>query len=162
MTVTITDVEALLTNYAAAWTANDPARIASFWQQDADTVFYKAEEIEHYFLSMDDIRAYWAHNERFHDAIRLGFSDLRVQPLAAELSLVITRMRWDIRFAKGATNPDGSPFASAGKAMGGDNHVLAVVSDTADGLRFTGWNETPDAPVLYMWRLYEEAAAADI
>ena len=162
MNATTSQIEALLAAYAEAWAANDSAQIAAHWDPTAPTHFYKAEEIDHYFHSLDDIKAYWAHNERFHDAIRLGFSALNVQPLAADLTLVIMRMRWDIRFSATAKNPDGSAFASAGKAMGGDNHVLAVVRETTAGPRFTGWNETPDAPVLYMWRLYEQSAAADI
>ncbi|MEM8983677.1 MAG: hypothetical protein AAGC71_11665 [Pseudomonadota bacterium] len=152
------DIESLLSDYAAAWAANDPDKIASYWDQSAETHFYKAEEFDDYFATMAEIKNYWAHNEGFHEAIKLGFSLVRVSPLAGGISLVITRMRWDIRFASDATNADGTGFASAGKAMGGDNHVLALVTGTADGPRFIGWSETPDAPVKYIWRLYEEQA----
>ena len=157
MAATDAAIETLLSDYAAAWAANDPEQIASFWDADSATCFYKAEEIDDFFASLAEIKQYWQHNERFHEAIRLGFSNLHTQPLAEGLTLAITRMRWDIRFATDAENADGSMFASAGKSMGGDNHVLAILRDTAQGPRFIGWSETPDAPVKYVWRLYEQA-----
>lgn len=90
--------------------------------------------------------------------VRLVFSKPLVKVLAPGLSLLLFEMRWDIRFAAAARNPDGSPFASRGKAMGGDNHVAAIVADTGAGPRFRSWIEAPDAPINYLRRLYEGAA----
>lgn len=152
------EIEALLSDYGDAWAANDPEKIASYWDAESPTHFYKAEEVDDFLMSMASIRDYWNHNEQFHEAVRLAFSDVQTQPLADGVTLVIIRMRWDIRFAQDARNPDGTGFLSAGKAMGGDNQVLAIVRETARGPRFIGWSETPDAPVKYVWRMYEEAA----
>ncbi|MEO0577758.1 MAG: hypothetical protein AAFZ58_03635 [Pseudomonadota bacterium] len=150
--------QGLLEQYAAAWAANDPSALALFWDQNEPRPFYKAEEVEHFFHSAVDIAAYWQHNAQFHDAIQLSFSHTHAQSLNDGRTLVITRMRWDIRFAGDAKNADGSPFASAGKAMGGENHVLAIVRATANGPKLIGWSETPDAPISYMRRLYEWSA----
>jgi len=67
-------------------------------------------------------------------------------------------MRWDIKFAADATTPDGAAFSQAGKLMGGENHVLALIKQTASGLKLAGWSETPDAPLSYMRQLYEWVA----
>ncbi len=154
--------DGLLSEYAAAWAKNDPALIAALWDQDETQPFYKAEEVETYFHKHEDIMRYWQHNQRFHETIRLQFEPATLQRLGDELAIVFIKMRWDIRFAKNAQHENGAPFASAGKAMGGDNHVLAMVRATPQGLRFVGWNETPDAPISYMRQLYERTAAADI
>ncbi|MEM1262104.1 MAG: hypothetical protein AAGH76_06890 [Pseudomonadota bacterium] len=147
----------LFDRYASAWAANDPAALAACWQHSA-TLFYKAEEFENFFYSLDEVVQYWEHNVRFHDKVRLAFTDIQTLGHGDPQTITILRMRWDIRFNAHATNVDGSPFASAGKAMGGDNHVLAHLITTPDGMKFTGWCETPDAPISYMRRLYESQA----
>lgn len=154
----IATVENLFASYAKAWAANDPEAIAGHWDFSEPEPFYKAEEVLTYFHSAQDIRNYWEHNQRFHDAIRLQFDKLHVREMPGDLAMVFLKMRWDIKFAGQATLPDGSNFASAGKRMGGDNHVLALVKFVTDGARFVGWSETPDAPISYMRRLYEQIA----
>lgn len=151
-------IESLLGSYAKAWAANDAGAIASHWDFSEPEPFYKAEEVISYFHNADDIRAYWENNQRFHDAIRLQFEKIHVRDMPGDLAMVFFEMRWDIKFAEQATLPDGSNFASAGKRMGGDNHVLALVKETAAGAKLIGWSETPDAPISYMRRLYEQIA----
>jgi hypothetical protein len=66
-------------------------------------------------------------------------------------------MRWDIKFAQ-SESAEGPSAQHAGKAMGGENHVLALVRKTDAGVKLVGWSETPDAAISYMRRLYEWAA----
>lgn len=80
--------------------------------------------------------------------MRLTFGDAQAIPLEGDWSLLWLAMRWDIRFASSAPAPVG------GKAMGGDNHVLALLH----GERFAGWSETPDAPIAYIRAMYEAQA----
>ncbi len=152
----------LLDDYARAWSANDPEQIGSLWDADDPSVFYKAEEVLHYFHSMDEIMHYWSSNQRFHETVRLSFSNLKLKAIAENRAILFLNMRWDIRFAANAVHDNGAPFASAGKAMGGQNHVLAMVRQTDAGLKLTGWSETPDAPITYMRQLYEWNAASDL
>ena len=63
-------------------------------------------------------------------------------------------MRWDIRFAKDAKLMDGSSFSWAGRSMGGENHVIALLKETGDGPRITAWIEAPNAPITYIADLY--------
>lgn len=140
-------MERLFERYAAAWAANDAEAIASHWDSVAFR-FYKAEEVERVFYVWDEALAYWRGNQAMHERVRLDFSDQRPIPLDAAWRLMFVRMRWSIRFAAAA------PPAVAGKAMGGDNHVLALLH----GERFAGWSETPDAPISYVRRLYETQA----
>ena len=156
------DYEAFLDSYAAAWSANDADAIASHWDVDDPAPFYKAEEVAEFFHKFEDIKAYWQHNERFHDAIRLQFSNISSKRLADALSLVFTRMRWDIRFATDAKRMDGATFVHAGKSMGGENHVVALLRDKGSELKLAGWSETPDAPISYIGQLYQWVADSDI
>ncbi len=160
--MTISNTEALLASYADAWSRNDPDGIASHWCAEEKEPFYKAEEVLHYYHSLPEMLSYWRHNQRFHDAIKLKFSNVTTKSLPGDYALVFLYMRWDIRFAADAKTEDGAPFSQAGKSMGGENHVLAMVRKTADGLKFTGWSETPNAPVTYMRQLYEWVADKDI
>lgn len=137
----------LLAQYAAAWADGRATTIAAFWDAAAFR-FYKAEEVETVFTDWAAAEAYWRGNEKMHEAIRLDFADVTALPLDGPFSLLIAHMRWDIRFRSDA------PAAVAGRAMGGDNHVVALLH----GDRFAGWCEAPDAPISYVRRLYENSA----
>ncbi len=100
------------------------------------------------FTTWEEVERYWHGNEAMHETVRLGFSDIMPVPLDGRFSLLIARMRWDIRFATSA------PAAVAGRAMGGDNHVVALIA----GDSFAGWCEAPDAAISYIRRLYEDSA----
>lgn len=138
---------ALLRDYAAAWADGRTDAIAAFWDADAFR-FYKAEEIAEPYVSFDDVLGYWRANEAMHDHVALSFSDAPAMPLGDHWTVSMPLMRWDIRFKAGA------PPHVAGKAMGGDNHVLVLWH----GERLAGWCEAPDAPLSYMRRLYEQSA----
>ncbi|MEM9879494.1 MAG: hypothetical protein AAF862_09505 [Pseudomonadota bacterium] len=154
-------VEALFDSYSAAWAANDGAAIAGHWDGTDNAIFYKAEEIAHVFTSWEEITQYWAHNEAFHDRVRLAFSHPQIRPLPGGYAMVIVNMRWDIAFASGKDTFEGEDFAHGGKAMGGVNHTLCLIKETPGGLKFCGWSETPDAPITYVGRMYEWAASPD-
>ncbi|WP_439532216.1 hypothetical protein, partial [Polymorphobacter sp.] len=47
------------------------------------------------------------------------------------------------------------------KAMGGFNHVLAMLAETPSGWKLIGWSETPDAAITYLTDLYYQTAAED-
>jgi len=146
--------ENLLESYAAAWASNNADTIASHWDADETEPFYKAEEVLEYYHQLDDIKAYWRHNERFHDAIRLQFSDIHLKSLAGGYHIAFISMRWDIKFAPNATLMNGAAFSEAGKAMGGENHVLALIRKRGNQVKLCGWSETPNAPLTYMRQLY--------
>lgn len=139
------DIAALLARYADAWATNDAAAIAAYWSPEHFR-FYKAEEITRVFTTWEEAVGYWHGNEPLHAVLRLQFSDPSAMPLEGPWSMLWCRMRWDIRFAAAAP--------MAGKAMGGENHVFALLH----GDRFAGWSETPDAAITYMRALYEAQA----
>ena len=148
-----TTIDAFLTTYRKAWWDNSAAQIEAHWDTN-NKPFYKAEEIEHIITDWDGLRAYWQHNEKFNSVNELSYSDIQAHSLSDEIQLIGMRMRWDIRFGDDVKNMDGSTFAWAGKAMGGDNHVMAIVKNVAGELRLNAWVEAPDAPILYMAQLY--------
>ena len=139
--------DALLAGYAEAWAANSADAIAACWAPEHFR-FYKAEEVTRVLTTWDDATRYWRDNEALHAALRLQFTDASAMPLDGPWSLLWCRMRWDIRFAAHAPPP------LTGKAMGGENHVLALLH----GDRFAGWSETPDAAITYVRALYEAQA----
>jgi len=144
-------IEKLIEEYARAWSANDAGLLETFWDTDDPQPLYKAEEIEDYFADWDALRAYWQHNQTMHEHIELEARNFVHKPLAEGLVLTTFRMRWDILFAADAGEP---AVQWRGKAMGGDNHVLALARDTADGWRLAAWNETPLAALTYITQLY--------
>lgn len=157
----ITAIRELFTEYTDAWAANDAARIAGFWDRSDPYPLYKAEEIGHFLTDWSAIFDYWEVNEQLHETIRLRFSKFNFKPLNRAEVMVTAHMRWDIRFALDAALPDGTPFMHRGKAMGGDNHVLALIRKTGGTWKFATWSETPDAPITYVRRLYEKSAQLD-
>lgn len=161
MAINNSDINTFFTSYSAAWAANDSAAIAGHWDGSDPAIFYKAEEIAHVFETWEEITAYWAHNETFHDRVRLTFSAPQIRPLPAGYAIVVVAMRWDIAFATGKKTYENLDFEHGGKAMGGENHVVTLVKETPIGLKLCGWSETPDAPITYMGRMYEWAASAD-
>jgi len=152
--------EGLLGRYSDAWLANDTAALAACWDPGA-FIFYKAEEVESFFHDWSDVLDYWQHNERLHDKVVLRFSGIETQPLAAGLAIANLRMRWDIRFAAVGTLPDGAAFPHRGKAMGGDNNVVALFGSRDGDWRLRGWVETPDAAITYLRSLYIANADQD-
>jgi len=137
----------LLAAYADAWADGRTDAIAAHWSP-SDFRCYKAEEIAEPFLTWEATLAYWRGNEAMHQRVVLAFERDVVLPLADDWSAILAFMRWDIRFRADAPAPLG------GKALGGDNHVLAL---TRAG-KLVGWIEAPDAPVSYIRRLYEQSA----
>ena len=102
----------------------------------------------------DKLTAYWQHNEGFNDSIELSFADHQSQAAGPDRRLVGMRMRWDIKFSENAKLMDGSVFAWAGQTMGGDNHVIAMLKESADNWKLAAWIEAPNAPINYIADLY--------
>ena len=155
--IELNEIEQFFASYAAAWGENDSALIAMHWDTADPEPFYKAEEIPNYFHRFDDIKNYWRNNERAHEKIQLKFTNTATKELGHDQAIAFVHMRWDIKFAPPSA-AEGPAAQHAGKAMGGENHVLAMLRRTTAGLRLIGWSETPDAPISYMRRLYEWAA----
>ncbi len=143
------DIEAALRRYADAWRRNRADALVEFWAAE-QFAFYKAEEVRHFFTDWPDVLAYWSQNEGLHDDIRLRLSELKHIALTPDRHMVAMAMNWDIRFAEDATLASGMPFHHRGRAMGGFNHVLAMLVRADDGWKLTGWSETPDAAITYL------------
>jgi hypothetical protein len=139
--------ESLLDAYALAWANGATKAIAAHWSP-ADFRFYKAEEISEPFCDWPTTLAYWQANEAMHENVALSFSAITPLPLSGDFSLLMAQMRWDIRFSTAA------PPHLAGKAMGGDNHVLVLLA----GELIAGWCEAPEAATVYVRRLFEQSA----
>ena len=154
------DVEAALFAYADAWRLNSAAALVPHWAE-ADFAFYKAEEIRSFYTVWGDVLAYWAQNEGLHDDIRLKLSNLKHIPLGPDRRMVAMDMNWDIRFSPQATLANGMPFHHRSKAMGGFNHVLAMLVRAENGWKLAGWSETPDAAITYLTDMYYRTAAQD-
>ncbi len=152
MDITTETIDTFLKAYSAAWARNDAAAIQSFWDTD-DMPFYLAEEIDTVYNTWSQVQKYWQHNEGFHDAISLVFSDIHLKPLRGGDVMAAMRLRWDIAFRQAEGAPD-SVMPDIGNLMGGDNHVIAVVRAVQDDIKLTAWIEAPMAPITYMKQLY--------
>lgn len=158
---TLSTVAAFFESYSAAWSANDAEAIAAHWSNDDPTMFYKAEENLSVITTFDGIKAYWAHNETFHERVRLIFTEPTLMPLPGGYHFGFIKMRWDIKFKAAQKMFEGSDFEHGGKAMGGENHTFILLREVDGDIKLCGWSETPDAPITYMSRLYEWAASPD-
>ena len=143
----------LLGSYADAWRANQVDDIAGHWAPER-FLFYKAEEIPHFFHAWKDVLGYWKHNEALHEVISLRFCEPQPKALADDLVVADVAMRWDIRFVDDATLPDGSAFPHRGECMGGSNHVVVFLYRSDSDWKLCGWSETPNAAITYMRSLY--------
>lgn len=148
-------IRAHLASYSQAWRANDVAALLGHWAEP-EFRFYKAEEAERFFTRFADVAAYFRGNAELIEVMDVGLALVELVPCDAEMVFAIVQLQWNVRFACDARLPDGSPYAHRGKAMGGDNHVLALLTRTPAGWRFAGWSETPDAPLSYISRLYRK------
>ena len=147
-------------SYRKAWSDNSAALIEAHWDTSRPPM-YKAEEITRFFNSWDELRAYWQHNETFNSINELSYADRLVQEISNEVLIVTMRMRWDIHFGKDVRNMDGSQFAWAGQAMGGDNHVMGCMKRINGEWKLCSWVEAPDAPLLYVAELYRRNVRPD-
>jgi len=153
-------VETALAAYADAWLLNRADALPGHWDA-AHFAFYKAEEVREFYTDFARVTAYWQQNEALHDAIRLRLGAIQHIVIAPGIRMATFPMVWDIRFAADARLATGMDFHHRGKAMGGSNHVLAMLRRTAAGWKLTGWSETPDAAITYLTQLYYQSAAAD-
>jgi hypothetical protein len=160
MTDDETAVAAALTAYADAWLLNRADALPAHWDA-AHFAFYKAEEVREFYTDFARVSAYWQQNEGLHAAIRLRLGAMQHIVIAPDLRMATFPMVWDIRFADAARLANGMDFHHRGKAMGGSNHVLAMLRRTDAGWKLTGWSETPDAAITYLTQLYYQSAAAD-
>jgi hypothetical protein len=153
-------IETALFAYADAWRLNSAAALHPHW--DAETFgFYKAEEVTIFFTDFAAVDAYWRQNEGLHDDIRLRLSNIKHIRISDDIRMAAFDMAWDIRFSANAKLATGMDFHHRGKAMGGFNHVLAMLRGTAAGWKLVGWSETPDAAITYLTQLYYRTAAED-
>jgi hypothetical protein len=160
MTMDESSVEAALLAYADAWRLNSAADLHPHW--DADRfAFYKAEEVASFQTDFAAVDAYWRQNEGLHDDIRLQLSNFKHIAIAPDMRMAAFDMVWDIRFRTDARLASGQDFHHRGKAMGGFNHVLAMLRQTPEGWKLTGWSETPDAAITYLTQLYYRTASED-
>ena len=143
-----TKLKQFVENYAQAWRVGTVDALMPFWDPYRFR-FYKAEEVEHVHREWADVLSYWRMNEGMIGKAALVFDDLHVAPLDAGWATAVVKMRWSLRFTPGA------PAGLGGKVMGGYNHVTALFYED----RLAGWIEAPDAPLIYLGRLYEGQAS---
>ncbi|MBC7520660.1 MAG: hypothetical protein H7268_06155 [Sandarakinorhabdus sp.] len=153
-------IEAALLAYADAWRLNSAAALHPHWDA-AHFAFYKAEEVTSFYTNFTAVGDYWRQNEGLHDDIRLQLSNFKHIIITSDIRMAAFDMTWDIRFRTDARLATGQDFHHRGKAMGGFNHVLAMLRRTASGWKLTGWSETPDAAITYLTQLYYRTASAD-
>jgi hypothetical protein len=153
-------IETALLAYADAWQLNSAAALEPHWDA-AHFAFYKAEEVTRFFTDFSDVCAYWQQNDGLHDAIRLQLRNITPIAISADVAMATFDMVWDIRFSPGARLASGMDFHHRGKAMGGFNHVLAMLRRGTDGWKLIGWSETPDAAITYLTQLYYRNASED-
>jgi len=136
------DVEAVIHDTAARWSSQDYASVLELWDADEPMPMYLAEEQKDWFIGWPALRAYLGTNTPFIEAIREEMSNIRVQPLSADLAAAVWDMHFEMKYR-------GSP------ALGEDVRVTAILRRKPEGWRYIHYAEAPMTGTMYVRRLME-------
>jgi ketosteroid isomerase-like protein len=137
------EIEAVVHDTAARWNSQDYASVMDLWDRDEPNVMYLAEEQPGWFVGWGQLKAYLGSSTPFIEAIREEMSNIRVQPIAADLAAVT----WDMHFEmkqKGV------------QPIGEDIRVTAIMRRKAEGWRYIHYAEAPMTASMYMRKLMQQ------
>ncbi|MEE4184871.1 MAG: nuclear transport factor 2 family protein [Gammaproteobacteria bacterium] len=138
-------VTATLLETARRWNSQDFATLLELWD-DADAFpTYLAEEQAQWFVGWDRLRAYLDPPKANPaiEAIREDYYDIQVKQIADDLAIAIWYMHFEMK-------------TIAGKPIGEEVRVSAVLRNTADGWKYIHWAESPKTAMVYIEDLYEK------
>lgn len=138
-------VTATLLETARRWNSQDFATLLELWD-DADAFpTYLAEEQAQWFVGWDRLRSYLDPPKANPaiEAIREDYYDIQVKQIAEDLAIAIWYMHFEMK-------------TIAGKPIGEEVRVSAVLRNTDDGWKYIHWAESPKTAMVYIEDLYEK------
>ena len=128
---------------ADAWNSQNYASVLELWDADEPMPMYLAEEQKDWFIGPRQVRAYLGANPPFIEAIRERMSNIRVQPLSADLAAVVWNLHFEMK-TKGSA------------PIGEDIRVTAILRKKPEGWRYIHYAEAPMTATMYMRKLMEQ------
>ena len=138
-------VTATLMETAARWNSQDFATLLELWDDEDAFPTYLAEEQGQWFVGWDRMRAYLDPPKANPaiEAIREDYYDIQVKQIADDLAIAIWYMHFEMK-------------TIAGKPIGEEVRVSAVLRNTDDGWKYIHWAESPKTAMVYIEDLYEK------
>lgn len=138
-------VVATLMETAVRWNSQDFASILELWDGADQFPTYLAEEQSQWFVGWDRLNGYLnpAKANPVIEAIREEYSDIQVKQIAPDLAIAIWYMHFEMK-------------TIAGKPIGEDVRVSAVLRNTDDGWKYIHWAESPKTAMVYIEDLFEK------
>lgn len=142
------DVEAGVTETlletAKRWNSQDFATLLELWDEEDQFPTYLAEEQAQWFVGWDRMRGYLdpPRPNPAIEAIREEYSDIQVKQIADDLAIAIWYMHFEMK-------------TIAGKPIGEDVRVSAVLRNTDAGWKYIHWAESPKTAMVYIEDLFE-------
>ena len=140
------EIEAVLKQTEEIWNSQDFGRLKEVWDADDPEPWYVPEEIPEPFYSWPEIERYWNPGRKVLDAFRWEFSNLKVKPLADDLTLAIFDHFYEIALGVGPPTPPTAGF----------DRCLAIFRKTPDGWRHILYAQCPLGPDTYVRSLREK------
>ena len=141
-------VVATLMETAVRWNSQDFASILELWDGEDQFPTYLAEEQSQWFVGWDRLNGYLNPPKAnpVIEAIREEYSDIQVKQIAPDLAIAIWYMHFEMK-------------TIAGKPIGEDVRVSAVLRNTDDGWKYIHWAESPKTAMVYIEDLFEKDVA---
>jgi hypothetical protein len=144
------DVIAVVHDTAARWTSQDYASVLGLWDPGEAFPTYLAEEQSQWFVGWDRLRGYLdpPRPNPVIQAMREDMSGIQVKQIGPDLAIAIWYMHFEMK-------------TIAGKPIGEDVRVSAVLRNTDKGWRYIHWAESPKSAPVYLEDLLEKDVRPD-
>lgn len=144
------ELEETVMEMAARWNSQDFATVLEMWDTDEAVPFYLAEEQADWFIGWGPLRHYLApeHPNPIIEVMRLLPSNVRAKSIAPDLAIAV----WDLHFEM---------KMRFSKPIGEDVRVSGVFRKKPEGWRFIHYAESPQAPLVYIEKLFQQGVYDD-
>jgi ketosteroid isomerase-like protein len=141
-------VRATLAETEKRWNSQDFATLLELWDSADAFPTYLAEEQAQWFVGNERLQGYLdpPRANPVIEAIREEYSDIQVKQIAPDLAIAIWYMHFEMK-------------TIAGKPIGEDIRVSAVLRNTDDGWKYIHWAESPKTAMVYIEDLFEKDVA---
>jgi len=144
------ELEETIMQMADRWNSQDYATVLEMWDPHEEVPFYLAEEQADWFIGWNPLRSYLAPEQPnpIIEVMRLLPSNIRAKRIAPDLAIAV----WDLHFEM---------KMRFSKAIGEDVRVSGVFRKRPEGWRFIFYAESPQAPLVYIEKLFQQGVLDD-
>ncbi len=139
------ELEETIMQLADRWNSQDYSTVLEMWDPDEEVPFYLAEEQADWFIGWNPLRGYLAPEtpNPVIEVMRLLPTNIRAKSIAPDLAIAV----WDLHFEM---------KMRFGKPIGEDVRVSGVFRKKPEGWRFIHYAESPQAPLVYIEKLFQQ------